>query len=283
MTANRSILQCNVDIDNLYSDSKKEFGGTPIRVACYYPLHFASEHSRARIKFSAWVRSFYYLGVTLDAPSLTWNIHVDEICREANLRLNIMRALSGSNWGADRELMLNVYVTYIRPKLLYGISAVASTSTTSLERLERIQIAALRIALGARNTSPIKALQAESNIPPLEEHIKSICCNTFFRMRAQDHPILQNMREDESVEDRVWTKHFKTPFIIRCEQIMTAWNIEPETDAKVVLLPSKPPWEITSLQLKWDLESDVRKDQSAEEVKAIATQTIETRYIAQNF
>ena len=225
-----------------------------------------------------WVRSFYYLGVTLDAPSLTWNAHTDEICRETNSRINIMRALSGSNWGADRDLMLNLYITYIRPKLLYGISAIASTSQTCLDRLERIQNAAIRIALGAKNTSPIKALQAESNIPPLEEHIKSICCNTFFRMRAQDNPILQSMVEDETVVDRVWTKHFKTPFVIRCKQTMTAWNLQPDTEVREVLLPSKPPWEKSKLQLEWDLETKVTKNQSTEEVKSTAIKTIETRY-----
>ena len=62
-----------------------------------------------------WVRSFTYLGVTLDAPTLTWQKHINNICVEANQRLNIMRALAGSNWGADRTLMLNLYVTYIRP------------------------------------------------------------------------------------------------------------------------------------------------------------------------
>ena len=225
-----------------------------------------------------WVRSFAYLGVTLDAPSLTWQKHIEDISREANQRLNIMRALAGSNWGADRELMLNIYVTYIRPKLLYGISAVASTSQTYWDKLERLQNAALRIAIGAKNTSPIKALQAEANIVPLDQYIRGICCKTYFRMSSHNHPILQNLEDDEDVNDRVWTRIFKPPFVIRCNQILTSLELPPETEVEEVLLPSRPPWEKPTLKLEWELSQPVTKDQSVEEVKAIALHTISTKY-----
>ena len=143
-----------------------------------------------------------------------------------------MRALAGSNWGADRELLLNIYTTYIRPKMLYGISAVASTSKTYRDKLERIQNSALRIAIGARNTSPIKALQAETNILPLDQYIRGVCCKTYFRMRSHDHPILQSLEEDEDVMDKVWTRNFKPPFVKRCDQILTSLEILPETEVK---------------------------------------------------
>ena len=162
-----------------------------------------------------WVNAFTYLGVTLDAPTLTWRNHIDNICREGNQRINIMRALSGSSWGADRDLLINLYTTYIRPKILYGITAVASATKTGLDRLERLQNAAIRVAIGARSTSPIKALQVEANILPLKEYIKGISCKSYFRMDSHGHPILLSFREDEDVEDKVWTKIFKTPFIKR--------------------------------------------------------------------
>ena len=48
------------------------------------------------------VSTFRYLGMVLDAPNLTWNAHINEVKAECNLRLNTMRALSGTTWGADR-------------------------------------------------------------------------------------------------------------------------------------------------------------------------------------
>ena len=43
-----------------------------------------------------WVLTFKYLGVTFDAPTLTWAAHINDVCRDCVQRLNIMRALSGS-------------------------------------------------------------------------------------------------------------------------------------------------------------------------------------------
>ena len=226
-----------------------------------------------------WVRTFTYLGVILDAPTLTWNNHIEDVCREGNQCLNIMRALCGSNWGADRELLINIYRAYIRPKLTYGITAVASASETNLDRLERIQNAAIRIAIGARNTSPIKALQVEANILPLEEHIKENCCKTFFRMSSHSHPVLQSIREDEDARDKVWTKVLKPPFIKRCMQILEAWDIQEEDiEVSEVLLPSHPPWTKSRLALNDKLLHRVQKDQNTEGIKAVALKTIETWY-----
>ena len=132
-----------------------------------------------------WVLEFKYLGVTFDAPRLTWASHIREVNRDCVQRLNILRALSGSTWGADKDLMLMLYTTYIRPKITYGITAVASACVSRLDKLETIQNAAIRLAIGARNTSPRAALQAEANLPPLLEHIQEICCNTYFRRHTR--------------------------------------------------------------------------------------------------
>ena len=53
--------------------------------------------------------------------------------------------------------------------MTYGISAVASACSTRLDYLERIQNAAIRLAISAHNTSPRVALQVEANLPPLLE------------------------------------------------------------------------------------------------------------------
>ena len=113
-----------------------------------------------------WVKTFRYLGLTLDAPTLTWKVHVEETCRQGNLRVNILKSLAGTTWGADRELLTRVFKSFIRPKLLYGITAIASAPGSRIDSLNKKQNAALRVILGARRTSPITAMQIEANIPP---------------------------------------------------------------------------------------------------------------------
>ena len=133
-------------------------------------------------------KNFKYLGMTIDAPTLTWKDHTDDLLTQTNQRLNIMRALAGTTWGAEREILLRIYTAYIRPKMTYGAAAYASVCDTRLGRLEGIQNTALRIAVGARKTSPIAALQVEANIPPLKLYIKEACCNYYYKLKTlEDH------------------------------------------------------------------------------------------------
>ena len=189
-----------------------------------------------------------------------------------------MRALSESTWGANRELMLTLYTVYIQPKMMYGISAVASACTTRLDQLEKIQNAAIRLAIGARNTSPRVALQVEADIPPLSEYIQEMCCRTYFRMSSQEHPLLEEMVSDDSVTDKVWTAVFKQPFVKRCLNTLQRWDIPVDSDVRQVPIPRLPPWEKPPLQLVKSLPQPLHKDLSNEEIKAIATTTINTDY-----
>ena len=251
------------------------------KAMCFTKQRKALEHKPSLMINNSdieWVLEFKYLGVTFDAPTLTWAPHIEEVKRDCVQRLNILRALSGSTWGADKDLMLTLYTAYIRPKITYGISAVASASVSKLDKLETIQNAAIRLAIGARNTSPRAALQAEANLPPLLEHIQEICCNTYFRMSSQTHPLLEELSNDTATRDKVWTSVTKPPFIKRCKTTLERWNIPEDTDVRQVLIPSLPPWEKTPIVLRPELSSNIEKGFSIEQIKAAALNTISTRY-----
>merc|ERR1739842_42725 len=99
-----------------------------------------------------WVNSFKYLGLTFDAPTLTWQKHIEETCRQCHQRINILKVLTGTTWGADREYLLKIYKAYIRSKLTYGAPAITSAAKSKIEKLNKVQNAALRVALGARRS-----------------------------------------------------------------------------------------------------------------------------------
>ena len=60
-----------------------------------------------------WKQEVRYLGLTLDGPTLTWKQHVNKVTRICTGRLNILRALTGTSWGADRNTILNMYKAFI--------------------------------------------------------------------------------------------------------------------------------------------------------------------------
>ena len=228
-----------------------------------------------------WMKKFKYLGLTLDAPTLLWKDHVEEACRQGLQRINILKALAGTTWGADRDILLKVYDSFIKPKLMYGITAVASASESRLESLNKIQNAALRVILGARRTSPVTALQTEANVPPLNIHIKEICCRYFYKIKAQgeSHPVTNEIMHDPTIEDQVWTRSaFKMPFKIRTSDVLRRWNLPAEIDFEDDKMPKTPPWSIPVFTINQDLLEPVNKELSVERTRAVTQMTIEERY-----
>ena len=180
-----------------------------------------------------------------------------------------MQALAGSTWGADRDLLTTLYKTYIRSKLTYGVAAVASTSNTYMNTLERIQNTAIRIIIGARKTSPITAIQVEADLPPLRMYCQELSCRHYFKTASQkeENPIAKKILNDPEIENKVWTKMFKKPLVKRATEIIGWWRIPQTVEMKVTALPEIPPWDTTKLKIETELIEKTNKDQPTEQAK----------------
>jgi len=120
------------------------------------------------------VKKYRYLGMILDAPKLNWRNHVDNLRNRCMGRMNILSSVSHHKWGADRKTLSSLYIALIRSTLDYGSIFYGSANKGDLKKLDAIQNRCLRIIAGARKTSPIMSLEAETNIPPLEIHRKKL-------------------------------------------------------------------------------------------------------------
>ena len=116
------------------------------------------------IKFEKQVK---FLGMILD-QRLTWTKHINYIIDRCNRRLNILRALSGTDWGTDKKTMTTLYRTLIRSIMEYGSIAYDSASKSTKEMLNAIQSKALRICCGAMISTSNDALQIECGEIPLQ-------------------------------------------------------------------------------------------------------------------
>ena len=130
------------------------------------------------------VNTFKYLGLTLDR-SLSFTPHIADLKQRCSRRLNIMKCISGREWGADRRTLLQLYTSLIRPILDYNAFLFDHISNTNKATLEAIQNQALRIATGALRTTPVCNLNAETNIPPLCHRRKYLLLRFFIRSQAR--------------------------------------------------------------------------------------------------
>ena len=112
------------------------------------------------------VKEFKFLGLWLD-ERLTWNHHIGKISVKCEKVINILRSLSGSGWGAERDTLHMIYQAMIRSSLDYGCVIFGAAAKTTLSKLDRVQAKALRVCCGAFRTTPIPALLVEMGEMPL--------------------------------------------------------------------------------------------------------------------
>ena len=112
-------------------------------------------------------RKVKFLGMIID-NKLNFNEHINYIIDRCNKRLNLMRNLCGTTWGASISTLLVIYKTLIRSVIEYGEIIYINTSITNKNKLNSLQYQALKICCGAAAGSPLVALQNETGEIPLE-------------------------------------------------------------------------------------------------------------------
>lgn len=111
-------------------------------------------------------KSAKFLGVVFDSR-LNWRQHIDYVIAKCQKRLNLMRSVSGTTWGADRRPLLTIYRALIRSVIDYGAIVYDSASESQLTRLTALQCQALKVACGAIKGTALSAMQVECNEAPL--------------------------------------------------------------------------------------------------------------------
>ena len=129
-----------------------------------------------------------FLGITLDSR-LTFRIHASRIRLKAQRRLNIIRALSCTQWGGDRKTLTLLFTSLVRSTMEYNSFIYTYLARSNQERIETIQNAALRSVTGALRTTPVCALLAETNSTPLAMRSQIALFKYFLKSKTiDDHP-----------------------------------------------------------------------------------------------
>ena len=129
------------------------------------------------------VKVITFLGVWFDTK-LKWNEHIHKINSKCKRILNVMRCLTGSEWGASRAALKNIYIALIHSVLDYGCIAYGSAAKSSLKKLEVVQAQALRTRIGAFKTTPLTTLQVELGEMPLHIRHKQLTMNYWTNLQG---------------------------------------------------------------------------------------------------
>ena len=75
--------------------------------------------------------------------------HIENTAAKARRRLNIVKKLVNTKWGANKQTLRQLYLGYIRPTLEYSSAALSTATHTNLAPLHKVQNQALRFISGA--------------------------------------------------------------------------------------------------------------------------------------
>ena len=99
-------------------------------------------------------------------------------------KLNLLKVLAHTDWGADRCVLLRLYRTLIRSKLDYGCIVYGSARKSYLQMLDTVHHQGLRLALGAFRTSPTESLLVEANEPSLYSRREKLSLNYITQVKS---------------------------------------------------------------------------------------------------
>ena len=138
------------------------------------------------------------LGLTLD-PKLTYNAYIQNIATHAQKPLQVIKALTGTTWGKQKETLVATYKAVMRPTLEYASSIWSPmASPTSINKLQVMQNAALRACTGCTHDTNIQHLHDETNILPIQKHLQLHASQIRQKAQYPSHPLYKYSTHNNS-------------------------------------------------------------------------------------
>ena len=159
-----------------------------------------------------------FLGLIFDSR-LTWSSQVKKLKKECQTPLTLLRHLSHLDWGSDKKTLTKLYESLIKSKLNYACE-VWCTSDKITAAANTIQNEALRIISGAFKSSPIKSLQVDCNILPLDLQVLETSCRHYLRLKQEPQSPINDIITKSFQENTPWKFRKSVQSILgdKCEE-----------------------------------------------------------------
>src|SRR5579862_5135934 len=111
------------------------------------------------------------LGLQLDSR-LRWGPQIEAIDQKMATQMYALSRIAASTWGATMEAARHVYLAVVRPAISYGAALWHSPKEKPLRgaagKLAKHQNNGIRQVLGAFKATPVRQLETEAYVPPLD-------------------------------------------------------------------------------------------------------------------
>ena len=95
--------------------------------------------------------------------------HSEYVAKKVTGKMNILKCLSGAEWGSDTNTLMRYVNTCIRPAIEYGCQVINSVhpNNAGVQKLERLLLAAIKIAMGVPKHTENNVIRTEAGAMPI--------------------------------------------------------------------------------------------------------------------
>ncbi len=134
-----------------------------------------------------------FLGITFD-NLFTFRQHTSDLRNKLNTKNNVLKALTGTDWGKDKETILSTYKAIGRSLINYGCPIwTPAICNSAWDQLQVAQNTALRTALGCHLMTKEDHLHEESKIMPVRDHCEMLAKQYLLATQVNNHPTPVNL------------------------------------------------------------------------------------------
>ena len=218
-----------------------------------------------------WVRQFKYLGVIFD-DNLSFLLHAHHLRSRAEKRVNVLKHLAGSPYGATQDTLLHYFKSCIRPILEYGSIIFPIACPSAIRLLESVQNIALRIALRVPQNTRTVLVLAEAGVTSIDDRSKSLALVAWSKINAfLNHPLTNQNEMHPSIDmlPKVPKSDRDLPLDIALNNLKDSYMI-PKLDPPMLKL-FHPKQKNSSSDIHFDIKSlpKAKNDLTADELIAL--------------
>ena len=145
-----------------------------------------------------------YLGVTLD-QRMTLEKHMQNVKEKSSRRLNIVKRLASTTWGADKDTFRQLYLGYVRSSMEYNLALQSISSETNRAALDKVESSAVHFIAGAMKSTPTAACHIHTDVQPLSLRREAAVLEMVERYRREDvdkpnAKIVKNWTENQRIK-----------------------------------------------------------------------------------
>ena len=193
---------------------------------------------------------FKYLGIIFQT-NVTYNKHTKYVVDKCRKRINLLRTVKGTFWGAAKTPMLSLYRALVRSITDYGMEVYFTPTNVNKLEIEKIQNEALRLCTGALRSTPVCTLQHVCNeMPPHLRHVKLCLSYKAHLLTFAHHPA-------HSVITDSWYDCFPDSPNYRSFNLLTSNFFSGSFKIRKLYAPCNPLWRLPPCQIDLSLRNIV--------------------------